>query len=159
MPAQGHRASELQKWDLSLSLSAFSFCHSHSGPGSSMLESLSFTTTLSCLPLSERTRPLFLALPFLGLAGVQLWSCWSCVTPSVYLVSAYVLCVCSVVSDSLPWQVCSLPSSTVRGDPPGKNTRMGCHFLLQGIFPAQGSNPHLHWQEVSLPLSSHQGSP
>ena len=26
---------------------------------------------------------------------------------------------------------------------PGKNTRMGCHFLLQGIFPTQGSNPHL----------------
>ena len=23
---------------------------------------------------------------------------------------------------------------------------MGCHFLLQGIFPTQGSNPHLlHW--------------
>ena len=26
---------------------------------------------------------------------------------------------------------------------PGKNTGMGCHFLLQGIFPAQGSNPRL----------------
>ena len=23
---------------------------------------------------------------------------------------------------------------------PGKNTRVGCHFLLQGIFPTQGSN-------------------
>ena len=23
---------------------------------------------------------------------------------------------------------------------PGKNTGVGCHFLLQGIFPAQGSN-------------------
>ena len=23
------------------------------------------------------------------------------------------------------------------------NTRVGCHFLLQGIFPAQGLNPHL----------------
>uniref|UniRef100_A0AC11DNV7 Uncharacterized protein n=2 Tax=Ovis aries TaxID=9940 RepID=A0AC11DNV7_SHEEP len=28
----------------------------------------------------------------------------------------------------------------------GKNTGVGCHFLLQGIFPAQGSNPRLlHW--------------
>ena len=27
---------------------------------------------------------------------------------------------------------------------PGKNTGVGCHFLLQGIFPTQGSNPHLH---------------
>ena len=26
---------------------------------------------------------------------------------------------------------------------PGKNTGVGCHFLLQGIFPSQGSNPHL----------------
>ena len=36
------------------------------------------------------------------------------------------------------------------------------HFLLQGIFPAQGSNLHLlcllHWQADSLPLS-HLGSP
>ena len=31
---------------------------------------------------------------------------------------------------------------------------MGCHFLLQGIFPTQGSNLHLlHWQVNSLPLS------
>ena len=35
-------------------------------------------------------------------------------------------------------------------DIPGKNTGVGCHFLLQGIFPTQGSSPHLlsllHWQ-------------
>ena len=30
---------------------------------------------------------------------------------------------------------------------------MGCHFLIQGIFPTRGSNPHrLHWQTDSLPL-------
>ena len=28
-------------------------------------------------------------------------------------------------------------------DFPGKNTRVGCHFLLQGIFLTQGSNPCL----------------
>ena len=28
-------------------------------------------------------------------------------------------------------------------DPPGKNIGMGCHALLQGIFPTQGSNPGL----------------
>ena len=47
-------------------------------------------------------------------------------------------------------------------DPPGKNTGVSCHALLQGIFPTQGSNSHLlcflHWQEDSLPLS-HLGSP
>ena len=39
---------------------------------------------------------------------------------------------------------------------PGKNTGVGCHLLLQGNFPTQGSNPHLlhllHWQVDSLPL-------
>ena len=28
-------------------------------------------------------------------------------------------------------------------DFPGKNTGVGCHFLLQGIFLTQGSNLHL----------------
>ena len=35
-------------------------------------------------------------------------------------------------------------------DFPGKNTGVGCHLLLQGIFPTQGLNSHLlcflHWQ-------------
>ena len=36
---------------------------------------------------------------------------------------------------------------------------VGCHFLLQGIVPTQGSNQHpLHWQVDSLPLSQ-QRSP
>ena len=36
---------------------------------------------------------------------------------------------------------------------------MGCHFLLLGILPTQGSNLHLlHWQVDSL-LPSHLGSP
>ena len=49
-------------------------------------------------------------------------------------------------------------------DSSGKNTRMGCYFLLQGLFPTQGLNPHLpdllhflHWQVDSLPLG-HLGS-
>ena len=40
-----------------------------------------------------------------------------------------------------------------------KNTEVRCHFLLQGIFPTQGSNLCLlRWQADSLPLD-HQGSP
>ena len=43
-------------------------------------------------------------------------------------------------------------------DFPG-NTEMGCHFLLHGIFPTQGWNPHLQpWQVDSL-LPSQQRSP
>ena len=37
-------------------------------------------------------------------------------------------------------------------DFPRKNTGVGCHAMLQGIFPTQGLNPHLlcllHWQVV-----------
>ena len=33
---------------------------------------------------------------------------------------------------------CSLPDSSIHRDSPGKNTGVGCHFLLQGIFPIQG---------------------
>ena len=40
----------------------------------------------------------------------------------------------------------------------GKNTGVGCHFLLQGIFPTQGSNPGLlHCRQMLYHLS-HQGS-
>ena len=39
---------------------------------------------------------------------------------------------------------------------PGKNTGVGCHFLLQGFFPTQGSKPHLlnllPWPADSSPL-------
>ena len=42
-------------------------------------------------------------------------------------------------------------------DSPGKNTEVGCHALLQRIFPTQGSNLNhlrlLHWQAGSLPLA------
>ena len=38
----------------------------------------------------------------------------------------------------------------------GKNTGVGCHARLQGIFLTQGLNPRLlyllHWQVGSLPL-------
>ena len=42
---------------------------------------------------------------------------------------------------------------------PGKNTGVGCHFLLQGIFPIQGSNPCPLRQQADSSLLSHQGGP
>ena len=42
-------------------------------------------------------------------------------------------------------------------DSPGKNTRVGCHFLLQGIFPNQGSNLGLSHCGQILYRLSHQG--
>ena len=69
-------------------------------------------------------------------------------------------CVCSV-TESCPTPCdpvdCSPPGSSVQGDSPGKNTGVGCHALLQGLLPTQGSNPRLlhllHWQAGSLPLA------
>ena len=42
---------------------------------------------------------------------------------------------------------------------PGKNTGVGYHALLQGIFLTQGSNPHLLHCRRTLSCQSHQGSP
>ena len=36
---------------------------------------------------------------------------------------------------------CSLTGTSVHGDSPGMNTGVGCHTLLQGIFPIQVLNP------------------
>ena len=54
---------------------------------------------------------------------------------------------------------CNLPGSSVHGGSSGKNTRVGCHTLLQGIFPTQGSNPHLPHCRYILYCLSYQGSP
>ena len=42
---------------------------------------------------------------------------------------------------------------------PGKNTGVGCHFLLQGIFWTQGSNPGLPHSRQTLYHLTHQGIP
>ena len=43
---------------------------------------------------------------------------------------------------------------------PGKNTGVGCHFLLQGIFPSQGLNRALpHCRQTLYPLSPSQHVP
>ena len=52
------------------------------------------------------------------------------------LVSQSCLTLCDTVD-------CSPPGSSVHRDCPGKNTEVGCHAFLQGIFPTQGSNPGL----------------
>ena len=58
------------------------------------------------------------------------------------LLCCAVLCLvaqsCPTLCDTMD---CSLPGSSVHGDSPGKNTGVGCHALLQGIFPIQGSIP------------------
>ena len=54
---------------------------------------------------------------------------------------------------------CSPPGSSVHEYSPGKNTGVGCHALLQGIFSTQGLNPGLPQGRRILYHLRHQGSP
>ena len=52
---------------------------------------------------------------------------------------------------------CGPPGSSVHGDSPGKNIRVGCHAPLRGMFPAQVSNPVLPHCRWILYCLSHEG--
>ena len=54
---------------------------------------------------------------------------------------------------------CSPPGSSVHGDFPGKNTGVGYHALIQGIFTTQRSNPGFPRCRQILYHLIHQGSP
>ena len=86
-------------------------------------------------------------------------------TDVIYRAAYVCMCVC------VPAQSCLTLCDPVGCSPtklrcpcnsPGKNTGVGCHFLLQWIFPTQGWNLHLlyllHCQADSSPLH-HLGSP
>ena len=76
------------------------------------------------------------------------------------------VCVCAKSRQSCPTLCnpmdCSPPGSSVHEDFPGKKTGVGCHALLQGIFPIQGLISCLlcllHWRAGSLP-SAPSGKP
>ena len=72
----------------------------------------------------------------------------------------YVLCLVAQLCQTLCVPMdCSLPGFSVHGDSPGKNTGVGCHALLQGIFLTQTSNPGLlHCRRILYHLG-YQGSP
>ena len=67
---------------------------------------------------------------------------------------------CSVVSVSLQPHGLQHARLPWPWNSPGKNTGVGCHFLLKGIFPMQRLNPGsvLHCRHI-LYLLSHQGNP
>ena len=68
--------------------------------------------------------------------------------------SIYESVSCSVTCD--PLQTHGLQPSRLLcpWNSPCKNTGVGCHFLLQGICPIQGSNPHLsHCRQILKPLA------
>ena len=71
------------------------------------------------------------------------------------------VCVCTLSHFSCVWLFVTLWTVAHQAlcpwDSPGKNTGVGCHALLQRIFPIQGSNPCLlcllHWQTGALLLA------
>ena len=72
---------------------------------------------------------------------------WQVYTTMLCLVTQLCLTVCNPMDYSLP-------GSSVHGDSPGKNTGVGCHALLQGIFPTHGLIPGLwHCRRILYHLS------
>ena len=72
------------------------------------------------------------------------WILYHWATRKLYLLLCTWACLvaqlCLTLGDPMD---CSPPDSSVHGIFPCRNTGMGCHSFLQGIFPTQGSNPYL----------------
>ena len=77
---------------------------------------------------------------------------------TILVLGTIVLCLVSRVQLCDPMDY-SQSGSSDHGDSPGKNTGVGCHALLQGIFPTQGLNLGLLNCRQILYCLSHQGSP
>ena len=92
-------------------------------------------------------KPMSLASPALvgGLFTTEPSEC-------VYLIAQLCPAVCDLVDSSLP-------GSFVHADSPGKNTGVGCHALLQGIFPTQGANPGSEPRSSTLQADSLPSKP
>ena len=93
--------------------------------------------------------------------GVIAFSVWYLSKSIIWAFSNYscMSSVCSVSSDSLWPHGLSSARLLCPWDSPDKNTGVGCHSLLQGIFPTQESNLGLlHCRQILYQLS-YQGSP
>ena len=107
---------------------------------------LQVALTLPSLP-SLRLIPVSVAMPcvwdILPLSFVQMWPAQRGF-PNTYLYHFLFHCCC-LVSKSCPTLLIPFGLYPARlfclWDFPGKNTGVGCHFLLQEIFPTQRSNP------------------
>ena len=109
---------------------------------------------VSCIAGEPQGKPLWLWRTSL-IKGQSLRS----VTGTQMLIMTMQLLSLSVMSDSL-WSHGLQPTRLLWSwDSSGKNTGVGCHFLLQGILPTQGLNSGLRHCRWILYRLSHQGSP
>ena len=97
-----------------------------------------------------------------SLACYSIWGCKQLNTTEwlnwtdLYLIVCLIARLCLLLCNGIE---CSMPDSSVHGDSPGKNTGVGCHAILHGIFPTQGSYPGLPQCRWILYHLSHQESP
>ena len=93
----------------------------------------------------------FFLMYFFQLITVQPWEVfllsWICIYSTRlsykrYAAAAVALLLpsCLILCDSMGY---SLQGSSAHGDSPDKNNGVGCHAILRGIFPTQGSKPGL----------------
>ena len=61
---------------------------------------------------------------------------------ALFSVTQSCLILCNPVCNPVD---CSPPDSSVHGDSPSKTTGVGCHALLQGIFPTRNQTQVSHF--------------
>ena len=109
-----------------------------------VLHSLALICTCSHLELQRMSIFLvfsFVTVPYLCLLFISYFLI-PMASPFKFYSFGWRGCVCvshSVMSNSAtPWT--TVGQAPLARNSPGKNTGVGCHFLLQGIFPTQGPN-------------------
>ena len=134
---------------------------------SSRFEALLLALLCSCFPLLAYEVPRQLDFTWASLfifswIHTLYWASESSSVPALgaltwvraldHLLALRHLCMLSCVHlFATPWTVAL--QAPLSWNFPDKNTREGCHFFLQEIFPTQESNTHfLDWQADSLPL-------
>ena len=96
-----------------------------------------------------KIKPTSLVSPVLAGGFFNTSASWEAQVNSVLVAQSHL-----ILCDPLDY---SPPGSSVHGNSPGKNTGVGCHALLQGIFLTQGLIPGLpHCRQILYHLS-HQG--
>ena len=84
----------------------------------------------------------FWVLGHMSFGGTQFSTCVTLMRPFLSAVTVAVLVAQLRLTLCHPMD-CSPLGFSVHGGSPGKNTGVGCHSLLQEIFPTQGLNPGL----------------